>query len=94
VWGQLHDEELSHRVDHLREPDLGFASSAARWASGQSLSVVLTDSEMTAGDFVRSMRQVLDMLDQVAGSATGEVATTARRAVGAVRRGVVSYDAP
>jgi ATP-dependent RNA helicase HelY len=92
VWTELHDLESRHGVDYLREPDLAFARTAARWASGHSLAAVLADDDLTAGDFVRAMRQVLDMLDQVAGGAGGTVADTARRAVRAVRRGVVAYE--
>jgi hypothetical protein len=40
------------------------------------------------------MRQMLDMLDQVAGCAADDVATTARRAASAARRGVVAYESP
>lgn len=92
VWNDLHALEADHRVDYLREPDLAFARTAQRWASGQSLAAVLSDSDLTPGDFVRAMRQVLDMLDQIAGSASPVVAATARHAVEAVRRGVVAYD--
>ena len=49
---------------------------------------------MTAGDFVRSCKQLVDLLGQVADVAavTGSpVRATARQAVEAVRRGVVAY---
>jgi ATP-dependent RNA helicase HelY len=91
-WSDLHDLESEHGVDYLREPDLGFARAAERWASGHSLAAVLLDADLTAGDFVRAMRQVLDLLDQVADAATDPVGATARRAAAAVRRGVVAYD--
>jgi len=92
VWVGLHDLEAAHRVDYLREPDLGFARTTQRWASGHSLAAVLTETDLSAGDFVRAMRQVLDMLDQVAGTAPPPLSDTARSALRAVRRGVVAYD--
>ena len=92
VWVDLHDLEARHRVAYLREPDVGLARTAHRWASGHSLAAVLADSDLTAGDFVRAMRQVLDMLDQVAGAGDPRVSSVARRAVTTVRRGVVGYD--
>ena len=92
VWVDLHDLEARHRVAYLREPDVGLARTAHRWASGHSLAAVLADSDLTAGDFVRAMRQVLDMLDQVAGAGDPGVSSAARRAVATVRRGVVGYD--
>ena len=78
-------------------PTSGFAWPMYRWARGESLSAVLTaaeqnGAELSAGDFVRWCRQVLDLLDQIAGvagrdSAVGRAASTASRAV---RRGVVA----
>jgi ATP-dependent RNA helicase HelY len=97
LWSALEADERRHRVDRTREPDLGFAWPMHRWARGESLSAVLTaaeqnGAELSAGDFVRWCRQVLDLLDQVTevagrGSAVGRAAATASRAV---RRGVVA----
>ena len=71
LWTGLEADERRHRVDRTREPDLGFAWPMHRWARGESLSAVLTaaeqnGAELSAGDFVRWCRQVLDLLDQVA----------------------------
>jgi len=92
LWGDLDTLEKEHRLDFLREPDLGFAHAAWRWASGHRLESVLTDADLTAGDFVRAVRQLLDLLDQVA-DAAGEtpLRETARSAAVALRRGVVAY---
>ncbi|WP_280313472.1 hypothetical protein, partial [Nocardia abscessus] len=48
----------------------------------------------SAGDFVRWCRQVIDLLDQIHGTADDpEIAATAAKAVRAIRRGVVAVDA-
>jgi ATP-dependent RNA helicase HelY len=93
----LEADERRHRVDRTREPDLGFAWPMHRWARGESLSAVLTaaeqnGNELTAGDFVRWCRQVLDLLDQIAGVAGRKsgVGRIAAQAGAAVRRGVVA----
>jgi ATP-dependent RNA helicase HelY len=53
---------------------------------------VLTDADLTAGDFVRAVRQLLDLLDQVADAAGDTpLRETARSAAVALRRGVVAY---
>ncbi|MGH3772333.1 MAG: DEAD/DEAH box helicase, partial [Pseudonocardiaceae bacterium] len=90
-------DEGRHRLERTREPDLGFAWPVYRWAHGQSLSAVLAaaennGAELSAGDFVRWCRQVLDVLDQVRGVAGdgSRVGATAADAVRAVRRGVVA----
>ena len=92
TWGELEALERDYKLDFLREPDLGFAWAAFRWASGATLSEVLEESEFTAGDFVRWTKQVIDLADQVA-EAVGDVPLrrTARLTVGALRRGVVGY---
>ena len=97
LWTGLDADERRHRVDRTREPDLGFAWPMHRWARGESLSAVLTaaeqnGAELSAGDFVRWCRQVLDLLDQVADVAGRDtpVGRTAAAAARSVRRGVVA----
>ena len=94
LWGELDDLEKEHHLSFLREPDLGFAQAAYRWASGARLEPVLLDADMAAGDFVRWCKQLIDMLGQVADAARGHdeaLARTAGEAAEAVRRGVVAY---
>jgi ATP-dependent RNA helicase HelY len=91
VWGELDGVEKEHQLSFLREPDLGFAWAAHAWARGRSLEQVLSP-ELTPGDFVRAVKQLIDLLDQVAAAAgPAPVADVARRAIGALRRGVVAY---
>nr|WP_170225607.1 DEAD/DEAH box helicase [Pseudonocardia cypriaca] len=97
LWAELEADERRHKVERTREPDLGFAWPMHRWARGESLTAVLTAAEqngveLSAGDFVRWCRQVLDLLDQVAavagrGSGVGRAAATA---ISTIRRGVVA----
>jgi ATP-dependent RNA helicase HelY len=93
LWADLDALEREHKLDFLREPDLGFAWAAYRWAEGASLDEVLTETDLAAGDFVRWMKQLLDLTDQVADAAGDDRAlrTTARETSGALRRGVVAY---
>jgi len=91
-WRLLADVERDHHLDFLREPDAGFAWIAWRWASGDALDDVLGDTQMSAGDFVRWVKQVIDLAGQVADAAAGTpVRDVAREAVTAMRRGVVAY---
>ncbi|HSE70132.1 MAG TPA: helicase-related protein, partial [Nocardioidaceae bacterium] len=92
LWADLDALERENHLDFLREPDLGFAWAAFRWAEGASLDEVLNETDLAAGDFVRWMKQLLDLADQVADAAGDtELRTTARRAAGSLRRGVVAY---
>jgi ATP-dependent RNA helicase HelY len=91
LWAELDGVEKEHQLSFLREPDLGFAWTAHTWARGKPLEEVLS-GDLTPGDFVRAVKQLIDLLDQVAGAAPAtEVAGTARRAIGSLRRGVVAY---
>ena len=98
IWGRLDELEEQHRIHQSegvgqREPDLGFAWAAYRWAEGHGLDEVLRDADMPAGDFVRWCKQCVDVLGQLAAAAPpdGTVAKNARRATDAMRRGVVAY---
>jgi ATP-dependent RNA helicase HelY len=89
----LREVEREHRVAFLREPDMGFVWAAYRWARGHQLDAVLSDADLTAGDFVRWTKQLLDLLGQVAVAAPrgSGIRDTAGKAMDAIRRGVVAY---
>ena len=93
LWADLDALEREHKLDFLREPDLGFAWAAYRWAEGAALDEVLSETDLAAGDFVRWIKQLLDLTDQVADAAGDGAALrkTARAASTALRRGVVAY---
>jgi ATP-dependent RNA helicase HelY len=91
LWGELSAVENGQHLSFLREPDLGFAWTVHSWARGTSLEK-LVGAELTAGDFVRAVKQLIDLLSQIAVVAAGdELAATARSAIDLVRRGVVAY---
>lgn len=91
LWSDLVAQERKHRVEFLRPMDFGFAAGAAMWASGRSLDEVLAVTELPAGDFVRAVNQLLDLLGQVADAAgESDLRGTARAAIGALRRGVLA----
>jgi ATP-dependent RNA helicase HelY len=98
---ELRADEQRHRIIPSREPDMGFVDIIYRWASTGDLTAALaaidvghTGSLLSAGDFVRWCRQVLDLLDQVRNAAPeADLRITAKRAIDDVRRGVVAVDA-
>jgi ATP-dependent RNA helicase HelY len=94
-WVGLHQVETDVGLDFLREPDAGFAWLAWRWARGHALDAVLLDTAMAPGDFVRWVKQLVDLLDQISVAAAEDspVRRTARESVAVLRRGVVAYSA-
>jgi ATP-dependent RNA helicase HelY len=89
--GDLRALETEAGVRLTREVDSGFAAGAAAWAGGSGLADVLgDDDDITGGDFVRQVRQLVDLLRQV-GSVAPNTATrqAAHQAADALHRGVV-----
>lgn len=87
---QIQDLQRSRGLHQHRAPNGGLAFETASWANGRPLSKVL-DPELTPGDFVRSMRQLIDLLRQIANTTTNsELRETSLLAINAIDRGVVS----
>ncbi len=92
-WREVSLVERDHRLERSPEPDIGFAEAAHAWASGKPLAEVLYGCGLPAGDFVRWVRQVIDMAGQVAHAAgPGDLRRTSREVIDAMRRGVVEFD--
>ncbi|NDJ90447.1 DEAD/DEAH box helicase [Mycolicibacter kumamotonensis] len=97
----LRADERRHGITPSREPDDGFVGAVYRWARTGDLASALDASDdagagspLSAGDFVRWCRQVLDLLDQLRNAAPGaELRSTAKQAIDTVLRGVVAVDA-
>ncbi|GAC1379162.1 MAG: DEAD/DEAH box helicase [Marmoricola sp.] len=89
---ELDQVERSHGLESARGLDVGLSWAAYRWAEGDELEDVLDACGLAAGDFVRSIKQVLDLAGQVADAAAGTPLATVARATNAqLRRGVVAY---
>ena len=65
AWSELDDLETAHKVETIQPLDTGLVEAVHRWAAGRSLDAVLKGSELSAGDFVRWCKQVIDVLDQI-----------------------------
>ncbi len=88
--------EEAHLVPRTRQPAAGLATAVASWARGASFSTALEVAgrdvgDLAPGDFVRTMKSVADLAQQVSHTAvdTG-VAGAAREAVDQLLRGVVA----
>ena len=90
VWAELEELEIEVGVKTQRSPDLGFCYMIYRWANGSSLNQVLKGSDMSVGDFVRSTKQLVDLLGQIA-TAAPDLNKKCREAVKLIDRGVITY---
>jgi len=91
LWRRVRRAEESNQVELTRELDKGFAATAFHWAEGKPLEDVLVETEMAPGDFVRTCKQLLDLLRQIEDVGEEDAAAVAGAARIAVNRGVVSY---
>jgi ATP-dependent RNA helicase HelY len=97
---RLRAVEEAHGVPRTRQPAPGLATAVASWARGASLEVAMGVAsrdvgELAPGDFVRTMKSVADLAQQVSHTADDPgVAAAAREAVELLLRGVVAGGLP
>ncbi len=92
IWRELSHNEDDAGLPETRPPDPGFTVLIHDWVAGDDLADVLADDdEVTGGDFVRNIKQGIDLLRQVALIApnSGTAAAAAAAADGCLR-GVVA----
>ncbi|KAA1376288.1 DEAD/DEAH box helicase [Aeromicrobium fastidiosum] len=88
----LQQLEREHRVKFLHQPDFGFSQAVWQWCNDATLDDVLGEMDLAAGDFVRAMKQLIDVTAQIADAAgAGPLRDTARDSLDLLRHGVVSY---
>ncbi|MEM9513851.1 MAG: helicase-related protein, partial [Actinomycetota bacterium] len=83
--------ERRHRVTEHRPPDPGFAAIAHGWVVGEHLTEILDEEDLSGGDLVRTMKQLIDLLRQLASIAPDtDTAAAFDEAAVAAWRGVVA----
>jgi ATP-dependent RNA helicase HelY len=92
IWRELSHNEDDAGLPETRAPDPGFAFLLHDWVAGEELADVLADEEeVTGGDFVRNVKQCIDLLRQIAAIAPDPgTAAGAAAAADACLRGVVA----
>ena len=90
IYGKIHEAESDLNLEPMRAPDFGFCWASHKWASGHSLTSVLKGSDLTVGDFVRSMKQIIDLLRQLKVAAP-ELQLVIDQALAKIDRGVIAY---
>ena len=92
LWSNLNDREEQFNLPLTTAPDFGMVWPTYKWARGDSLAQAIQNTDLAAGDFVRWIKQVIDVLDQVAHVATDSpvIRTQCEKAILLLRRGVVA----
>lgn len=87
----LVSDETDAGLPATRRPDGGFMAIAHGWAAGGGLADVIGDEDLTAGDFVRTSKQLIDLLRQLGSlSPVPATASAARAAADAFHRDVIA----
>ena len=92
LWSRIVDVESDYGMSSQRPLDAGFVRPAMAWASGAHLSAVLRAGDVSAGDFVRWVKQILDWLTHIENAVqpTDEAVETVREAAALINRGLVA----
>ena len=90
IYAKIHDAESDMNLEPMRAPDFGFCWASHKWASGHSLTSILKGSELTVGDFVRAMKQIIDLLRQLRAAAP-ELQPIIDQSLKQIDRGVIAY---
>lgn len=93
ILARVKEAEARRGLDLLGSVDTGFSEAAYLWVGGAELDEMLTRFPgRSVGDMVRVMKQMIDLLRQMADAASDQVlARNLRRAMDFVDRGVVGY---
>jgi ATP-dependent RNA helicase HelY len=90
ISARLQDAQRERGLHVHRPPHGGLSQETAAWSNGKPLSRIL-DPELTPGDFVRSVRQLIDLLRQITTTTHDDaLRETAERAIESIDRGVVA----
>jgi len=81
------EEEVG--VTPMRELDAGFVAPLVRWSRGMTLEESVGDLEVSGGDFVRNVKQVIDLLGQLRDVSAAERRQGFEAAMRSLQRGIV-----
>jgi ATP-dependent RNA helicase HelY len=88
---ELNQAEEDAGLPMTRRPDPSFMVLAHAWAAGDELATIIADEEISGGDFVRNVKQLIDLLRQLGDIARdGATRLNARIASDRLFRGVVA----
>jgi ATP-dependent RNA helicase HelY len=91
VSRELEYLEHRHGLTQHRPPDPTFVAVAYAWVSGEGFAELVGEEALTGGDFVRTVKQLVDLLGQIAQVAPDPVTrAAAREAVDRAFRGVIA----
>ena len=86
---RIRADEVEAGVPPLRDIDAGFVEPIVRWSQGLPLEEAVGELEVSGGDFVRNVKQALDLLGQLRDVSDGERRAAFESARRSLQRGIV-----
>jgi ATP-dependent RNA helicase HelY len=86
---ELRSVEEDVGITPMRELDAGFVEPVVRWAAGATLEEAVGEREISGGDFVRNVKQVIDLLGQLRDVSSGDRRDGFDAARRSLQRGIV-----
>jgi len=86
---ELREVEEDVGITPMRDLDAGFVEPVVRWAEGATLEEAVGEREVSGGDFVRNVKQVIDLLGQLRDVTGGDRRAAFDAARRSLQRGIV-----
>ena len=89
---QVIELERKFRISNLKNPHFGMANIIKQWCNDVNLKKILLKTDIAPGDFVRNVKQIIDLLRQLKRLDISGITKTAGEAILLLDKGVVSYE--
>ncbi len=89
---EIIDLESKFKISTTKHPHFGMANIIKQWCNDVNLKKILLKTDIAPGDFVRNIKQIIDLLRQIKRLNISGIANKADEAISLLDKGVVSYE--
>ncbi|MFM7139571.1 MAG: hypothetical protein ACKOXS_04620, partial [Actinomycetes bacterium] len=89
---EIIDIEKRNKITNIKNPHFGMANIIKQWCNDVNLKKILLKTDIAPGDFVRNVKQIIDLLRQIKRLNIPGITNTADEAILLLDKGVVSYE--
>ena len=89
---EIIDIEKRNKITNIKNPHFGMENIIKQWCNDVNLKRILLKTDIAPGDFVRNVKQIIDLLRQIKRLNIPGITNTADEAILLLDKGVVSYE--
>lgn len=89
---EIIDIEKRNKITNIKNPHFGMANIIKQWCNDVNLKRILLKTDIAPGDFVRNVKQIIDLLRQIKRLNIPGITKSADEAILLLDKGVVSYE--